>query len=39
MNKGMLDVEDVTGSITFLLSDDAHFVNGHNLVVDDGWTL
>lgn len=39
LNKGMLDAEDVVGSIIFLLSDDAKFVNGQNLVVDDGFTL
>lgn len=39
MNKGMLDVEDVVGAIIFLLTDDARFLNGHNLVVDDGFCL
>lgn len=39
MSKGMLDREDVTGALVFLLSDDSRYVNGQNLIVDDGWTL
>ncbi len=39
LSKGMLAPGDVTGAILFLLSDDAAFVNGQNLIVDDGWTL
>lgn len=37
--KGMLDINDVIGSITFLLSDQARYVNGQNIVVDDGFSL
>lgn len=39
MNKGMLDPEDVTGALCFLLSKDAVYINGQNLIVDDGWSL
>lgn len=39
MTKGMLDVEDVMGAMVFLLSDMSKYVNGQNLIVDDGWTL
>lgn len=39
MTKGMLDPEDFDGAILFLLSDMSVYVNGQNLVVDDGWTL
>jgi NAD(P)-dependent dehydrogenase (short-subunit alcohol dehydrogenase family) len=39
LSKGMLDVEDVLGSIAFLLSDQSRYVNGQNLVVDDGFSL
>ena len=39
LNKGMLDAEDVVGAIIFLISDDSKFVNGQNLIVDDGFTL
>ncbi len=38
-NKGMLDAQDVCGTLLFLLSDASTYVNGQNLVVDDGWTL
>lgn len=38
-SKGMLDPEDVTGALLFLLSEQSEYVNGQNLVVDDGWSL
>lgn len=39
MSKGMLDPQDITGVLLFLLSDLSAYVNGQNIVVDDGWTL
>lgn len=39
LGKGMLDVTDVIGSIIYLLSDSARYVNGQNIVVDDGFVL
>lgn len=39
INKGMLDPEDVVGTVCFLLSDDSLYINGQNIVVDDGWSL
>lgn len=39
LGKGMLDVEEVLGSIIFLLSDQAQYINGQNIVVDDGFSL
>lgn len=37
--KGMLDPSDVVGALVFLLSDLSLFVNGQNLVIDDGWSV
>lgn len=39
LGKGMLDIKDVTGSILFLLSDHSTYVNGQNIIVDDGFSL
>ncbi len=39
LGKGMLNVSDVLGAIVFLLSDYAQFMNGQNLIVDDGFSL
>lgn len=39
LNKGMLDSKDITGTIMFLLSNNSQYINGQNLIVDDGWTL
>lgn len=38
-SKGMLDPEDLTGALIFLLSDASKYINGQNIVVDDGWSL
>lgn len=38
-SKGMLDPGDVVGSVLFLLSNQAQFVNGQVLTVDDGFSL
>tara|TARA_B110001450_G_C17580245_1_gene464617 strand:+ start:319 stop:1083 length:765 start_codon:yes stop_codon:yes gene_type:complete len=37
--KGMLDVSDLSGALLFLLSDASKAINGHNLVVDDSFSL
>lgn len=39
LNKGMLDVEDLNGTLLYLLSDMAAYVNGQNIIVDDGFSL
>jgi len=36
---GMLDVEEVIGSVLFLLSEQSKFVTGQNIIVDDGFSL
>ena len=38
-SKGMLDSEDIVGTLIFLLSDQSQFINGQNIIVDDGWSL
>lgn len=39
LNKGMLNPKDISGSLIYLLSDSSQYVNGHNLIVDDGFIL
>jgi len=39
LSKGMLDKEDMTGALLFLLSDASQFLNGQNIIIDDGFTL
>ena len=39
LNKGMLEKEDISGALLFLLSDLSKYVNGQNIIVDDGWSL
>lgn len=38
-SKGMLDANDLQGTLLFLLSDMSACINGQNIVVDDGWSL
>jgi NAD(P)-dependent dehydrogenase (short-subunit alcohol dehydrogenase family) len=39
LNKGMLDKSDLKGTLVYLLSDMSKYVNGQNIVVDDGFSL
>jgi NAD(P)-dependent dehydrogenase (short-subunit alcohol dehydrogenase family) len=39
LSKGILNKEDIVGTVIFLLSDTSKFINGQNIVVDDGWSL
>ncbi|WP_148570683.1 oxidoreductase [Aliarcobacter cryaerophilus] len=39
LNKGMLDNSDLKGTLVYLLSDMSKYVNGQNIVVDDGFSL
>lgn len=36
--KRLGNAEEMAPAISFLLSDDASFITGHNLMVDGGWT-
>ena len=38
-NKGMLDKSDLKGTLVYLLSDMSRYINGQNIIVDDGFTL
>ena len=39
LNKGMLDKSDLKGSLVYLLSDMSKYVNGQNIIVDDGFSI
>lgn len=36
---GMLMPEDLISSVVYLASESSRYINGQNIVVDDGWTL
>ncbi len=38
-SKGMLNSEDINGTLIYLLSDMSKYVNGQVIIVDDGWGL
>jgi len=35
----MANVDDLTGALLFLLSDDSKYITGQNIIVDGGWSL
>ena len=37
--KRMANTDDIAPSVSFLLSDDASYITGHNLLIDGGWTI
>ena len=39
INKGMLNPEDLVSAFLFLIDDGSKFINGQNIIVDDGWSL
>ncbi|MCW8387229.1 oxidoreductase [Fluoribacter dumoffii] len=39
LGKGMLELNDISGAISFLLSENSRYINGQNLIVDDGFSL
>ena len=39
LTKGILDPNDISGTLIFLLSDVSSFLSGQNIVVDDGFCL
>jgi len=38
-SKGLLDGEDISKLILFLISDESKYISGQNLIIDDGWSL
>ena len=38
-SKGLLDGDDISKLILFLLSDKSKYITGQNLIIDDGWSL
>jgi NAD(P)-dependent dehydrogenase (short-subunit alcohol dehydrogenase family) len=39
LTKGMLDKSDLNGTLIYLLSNMSQYVNGQNIIVDDGFCL
>lgn len=39
LGTGMLTPKDMVGTIMFLLSENSKFINGQNIIVDDGFSL
>ncbi len=39
INKGMLDKSDLQGTLVYLLSDMSQYLQGQNIIVDDGFCL
>ncbi len=39
LSKGMLDPDDVSSLLIFLIDDASSYINGENIVIDDGFTI
>lgn len=39
LSKGMLDSKDLIGLVEFLISEKSNYINGQNIIIDDGWSL
>ena len=38
-SKGMLEPRDISNTILFLCSKNSKYINGQNIIIDDGWSL
>lgn len=38
-SKGLLNSDDIAKTIVFLLSNKSKYINGQNIIIDDGWSL
>ena len=39
LSKGMLEARDLHGIVEFLLDEKSAYINGQNIIIDDGWSL
>jgi NAD(P)-dependent dehydrogenase (short-subunit alcohol dehydrogenase family) len=39
LSKGLLDPKDIHSAFDYLISSSSIYVNGQNIIVDDGWSL
>jgi len=38
-SKGMMEAQDLNGTMIYLLSNMSQYINGQNIIIDDGWIL
>ena len=39
LSKGLLNADDLVEAFNFLLSENSKYVNGQNIIIDDGWSI
>jgi short-subunit dehydrogenase len=39
LSKGLLESHDLFPLVSFLFSEDSRYINGQNIIIDDGWSL
>ena len=35
----MIEAQDLNGTMVYLLSNMSQYINGQNIIIDDGWIL